>query len=203
MEAVAMQHGWCAVRRGVGFGVAAALGAAAAIAFAPREAESATPAVGVVKTQFGTTAADMVTLQLVGPAAARRFARVMPDGTQQLDWRAPTGSALYVADVEWAEGWANPMTGPFDRMLRLRLVNDAMPALAGTVMYPGFESSRSEQGTDRLYSGGASRANVGFLVGPTAHLEAENAERLDAEGEPLAIAYRGSVVVRGYLVRAK
>lgn len=190
-------------RRSAGFAVAAALGAVAAIAFTPRDAVSAAGAAGAVKTHFGAAAGDLVTLQLDGPANDRKFSRVLPNGTTETDWRVPSGSALFATDVEWASGWADEQKGYDDRVLRLRIRNDATPAQAATVMFPAFQGSHFPIDAQHVYEGGAMRATVGFLLGTGAHLVADAPSSLDANGDADPGPFLGEVVVRGYLVRAK
>ena len=183
--------------------LAAFCGAAAAVAFLPGVAESAAAAVGAVKTHFGTSANDIVVLQLAGPVGTRRFARVRSDGSLEQDWRVPTGAALFATDVEYASGWQNPAQGPYQRVLRLQIAHDTLPAQRATVMYAALLPSENLQTPTKLYTGGSARAQVGFTLGPGAHLEVDAPSTLDVDGNPQTGPFLGDVVVRGYLVRAK
>jgi hypothetical protein len=182
---------------------AALCGAAAVVVFRPGEAESGTPVPGALKTHFGTAATDVVVLQLVGQAGSRTFARVMPDGSTQLGWRAPAGTMFFATDVEGASGWGNAMQSPYLRALRLQIVNDADPVKRVTVMYPAPLPENFVTNTTRLYDFSVARAQVGFMLAPGAHIEADAPMSINTDGDLQTGPYLGDVLIRGYLVRSK
>ncbi len=191
-----------------GAGIAVAAVACAAAWMPSRAAEAAGVASGAAKSHLGTASADLVTLEMTGPEAARIFVRVNPDGTRGAgEFSPPAGSVLHVREAEFAyahESAANGGHGLYEHVVRFRLRNKLDTASSPVVAQIPYAGTLPFSDGSRFVGAAQWRSDDGFILGAGASLVMDIGEAVNpATGDPASQAFLGTCVVRGYLVKGK